>query len=819
MHIPTPLCRTTRRIHRPVQIVFLLLLLLPITASHGWSATYQPGAVSVQQTMGLYQNIPGLTSQQMQYGKTIIPRLNYNAQRILRKICVLPGINFQYAQQVLDRLSRERFTYEQVLTFEALAGLSTTDIEGGIASLDTVKQMGFDAGRAFRAFVGIRGVTARQALGILPMLNNMSSANARAAQAFFLVKGMRVDLALNGLSTIMRLRNNQAKAAEAYARIADMNPETMNDGLGLLLKLYQDDAWNARCLFTNKSLRAQEAWDWLVSYFALPTNIQEAQYDKFDAQKKSRLLQALYDGGTEVLWKINNLHAVTDQNGYEISDGTLNSWSMQQLQAKYNELQPSVRAQFGSISNGGVALLKRATAAARVQTARDLTIANAYAVMAQGSELYDSSFRNIMVPVLLARISSRYQGDLLNFLKVVDPGNLLVSDFISSCAQKGKLTEFFPTDPYKQKAILQLVASSALKNEDSILLFSATFSHLLKVLSPEARSYLISLMAEQSDAGDAAYAKLINVILQYYLQTYPELLGQSDRILISRLIVHHGAINLEQYQNTPFAEWKQDGRLGSVSMYHPDDDGRQSFASNANMLLANGYRLVVSDKYSIPPMTAAFRAETQRYLGAGLATLFQAMRNRHFAVAFTKQINGIQIVHTQFVYSDVENQMEMLKRFIHSGDEMLAQRGHSYWRSEQIIEPLTKLIEEGQVSQSDLRGKPRFLSLGSCGGVKVYTSLTRLFASSVDILATIGTGLAMINDPYNKMFFEIIASNSSSITWKNVAQQSASIFRGERGQDYLLPGSLTAILHKILDEEQQAAGGVPQKNLFERSRG
>ncbi|MDD2464652.1 MAG: hypothetical protein PHI97_11710 [Desulfobulbus sp.] len=823
MHTPTPLCQTTRRNVRPVRFFLLLLLPLVLLTPPVWSATYQPGAASVQQTVGLYQNIPGLTSQQIEYGKTAIPRMNYNAQRILRKICGLPGVNFDYAKKMIDRLNQERFTFEQVLTFEALAGLSSMDIQSGVTALDTVKQMEFDAGRAFRAFAGVQGVTAKQALGILPMLNNMSSPNARAAQAFFLVKGMRVDVALKGLSSVMRLRNNQAKAAESYAKISSMNTETMLDGLELLLKLYQDDAWNARCLFTNKSISAREAWDWLVSYFALPTNIQEAQYEKLDPRQKGILLQALYDGGTELLWKINNLHAVTDHNGYEISDGTLNSWSIQQLQAKYDELQPSVRAQFGSMSNAGkggaVALLRRATAAARVQTARDFSVANAYAIMAQGSELYDSSFREIMVPVLLARINSRYQGDLLNFLKAIDPGNQFISDFISSCAQKGKLTEFFPADPYKQKAILQLVASSALQDEDSILLFSATFSHLLKVLSPEARTFLISLMAEQSDAENAAFSKLINVILQYYLQTYPELLGQSDRILISRMIVRHGAVNLERYQITPFAQWKQDGRLGSVSMYHPDDDGRQSFASNANMLLNNGYRMVVSEQYSIPPMTAAFRAETQRYLGSGLSPLFQAMRNRHFAVAFTKQINGIQIVHTQFVYSDLENQMEMLRRFVRSGDEMLAQRGHSYWRSEQIIEPLTKLIEENQVSEYDLRSKQRFLSLGSCGGVKVYTTLTRLFASSVDILATIGTGLAMINDPYNKMFFEIIASNNSSITWKNVTQQSASIFHGERGQDYLLPGSLTAILHKILDEEQQATGKAPKKDLFERNRG
>ena len=522
----------------------------------------------------------------------------------------------------IELLGRERFTYEQVLTYEALSSLNTMDIKNGIAGLDTVKAMSFEGGRSFRAFAGMQGVTANQALSMISQLNELDDANNRAAQAFFSIKGMRVDIAQKGLPTLMRLRNNQAKAAEAYAKIPTMDTETMLDGLELIAKLYQDDAWNARCLFTNKSVTARDAWNWLVSYFALPTNVQEAQYDKLDSQQKSILLQALYEGGTEILWKINNLHAVTDQYGYEISEAALNSWSMQQLQAKFNELVPSVRARYSGFASAGrgqaVAILKQATSAARVQTARDLTIANAYAVMAQGSELYDSSFRDIMVPVLQSRIDSRFQGDLLAFLRSIDPGNRLVSDFISSCAQKGKLTVFFPTDAGKQKEILSLVASSAFQNEDSILLFSATLSHLLKVLTPDARSYLIGLMAENSEAENAAFSKLVTVILQYYLQTYPELLGPADRTLISRLIVRHGAVNLDRYQVTPFAEWKQDGRLASVSMFHPDDDGRQSFVSNANLLLSNGYKLTASQQYTIPQMTPALAAEIQRYIGSGL---------------------------------------------------------------------------------------------------------------------------------------------------------------------------------------------------------
>lgn len=771
-------------------------------------ASAQLNQASAQQTLGLYQNIPGLTSQQIEYGRAAIPRLHYNAQRILRKICALPGVNFEYAKQTIDLLGRERFTFEQVLTFEALASIGTADIKLGMASLNTVKTLSFEAGRSFRSYLGIQEVTATQAMSMISLLNNMDDYNNRAAQAFFAVKGMRLDIVHKGMPLLMRLRNNQAKAAETYAKIAGMDTETLLDGLGLIQKLYQDDAWNARCLFLDKSLAPRDAWNWLVSYFALPTNVQEAQYDKLSSQQKAVLLKALQEGATEIVWKINNLHAVTDANGYEISEATLSRYSTAQLASKFEELPASVQARFsGQLS---VAVLKQATAAARVQTARDLTVANIYAVMTQGGELYDSSFREILVPVLQARIAGRNQGDLLNFLRSIDPESRLVSDFISSCAQKGKLTVFFPTDSGRQKEILSLVAASAFQNEESILLFSATLSHLLKVLTPEARTFLITTMAQNSEAENSAFAKLINVILQYYLQTYPELLGQADRTLISRLIVHHGAVNLDRYQVTPFQEWKQDGRLGSVSMFHPDDDGRQSFVSNANLLLKSGYQLVPSQQYSVGSAPSSVQ-------GMALASLFKSMQDRHFAVAFVKKVGDVTIVHTQFVYTDKQNQMEMLERFIHSRDEMLAQRGHSYWRSEQIIEPLTKLIEEGRVTESELRDKQRFLSLGSCGGVKVYTSLTRLFASSVDILATIGTGLALINDPYNKMFFEIIASNPSTISWKNVAQQSSSIFQGERGQDYLLPGSLTAILHKILDEEQ--GSGTVTKNRFERPRG
>ena len=807
--------RLSRLCRHNLHLLVVVIIILAGTPPAARAASPQMDETSWRQTLTQFQSIPGLTGQQLEYGKTAIPKMHYNAQRIFRKICAIPGINFEQAREVMELLGKERYTFEQVQAFEALSNVGTLDIKQGLSGLTATKSMSYESSRAFRSFLAVQGISVTQALGTISLLNNMDDANNRAAQAFFAIKGMRIELALKGLPLLMRLRDNQAKAAETFAKITGMDTETMLDGLELIQKLHQDDAWNARCLFTNKNLSGKEAWNWLVSYFALPGDLQESQYDKLDGQRKSFLLQALYLGGTEVLWKINNLHAITDQDGYEISEAALNSWSMKQIQDKFDQLPPTVRGRFGGQlqgagRGGAIGILKQATSAGRMQTARDLSTANLYAVMAQGSELYDSSFREITVPVIHSRIAAKYQGDLLSFLRAVDPENRLVSDFVVSCAQKGKLTAFFPADSGKQKEILSLVATSAFRDEDSILLFSATLTPLLKSLEPEARTHLIALMSKNAEAENVAFAKLINVILQYYLTTYPELLGPADRNMISRLVVRYGAINLDKYQVTPFNEWKQDGRLNSVSMFHPDDDGRQSFVSNANLLLKSGYSLVASPQYTIKPLTPAFEQEIARWSNAGLPSLFQAMRDRHFAVAFVKKVGNVTITHTQFVYSDKENQSEMLNRFIHSKDEMLAQRGHSYWRSEQIVEPLTELIEENKVTETDLRSKQRFLSLGSCGGTKAYTNLTRLFSGSVDILATIGTGLALINDPYNKMFFEIVANNSPSITWKTTAQQTAFIFQDGRGQDYLQPGSLTAILHKIVDETKHASDTTPR---------
>jgi hypothetical protein len=106
------------------------------------------------------------------------------------------------------------------------------------------------------------------------------------------------------------------------------------------------------------------------------------------------------------------------------------------------------------------------------------------------------------------------------------------------------------------------------------------------------------------------------------------------------------------------------------------------------------------------------------------------------------------------------------------------------------------------VVPADLVSKQRFMSLGSCGGIRAYSELATFFHNKVDILATVGTGKAIINDPYNQLLFELIAARPNSLSWKEVSDQAAIIFKHGMGEEYLQPGSLPAILHKIMDQKQ-----------------
>jgi len=791
-------------------LLVALLLLLPPSAS---SAEEGPDA-AWQETVNAWSQLPCLSPDEFEFGRQVLRGLSYPSMRIVRGFSPLPGMNFAQAQDFFSLLIRHQYSFEQALTFETWCGLPGANAVLARQALELVARLDYQRCRTMAALAGVEGITARLTLETMPLILRLDEANLRAAQPALALPGLRPESALDTLGLIALLRDNQAWAAETLAQLPGLDSRRYLTALPIMRQLRQDDAWNYKKLCELPKLSPDESWFWLLGYFANPLPVQQDSYHKLSEERRRTLLAAYHAAGYQIIWKINDLHAVTDRFGQEYSQHQLSRMGAKGVVGLFDRLSPRTKSRFGSEfqqGGGSIPVLRRATAADRVQVSQDLTTANMYALLSQGSELYDSSFRDILVPIFHERLKNEYRGDLLALLRHVDPANARVSDFIVSLAQKGKLTALLPQDPSRQRQVLELVLGSAFENEQSLLLFSATFMPLLEALQPEIRSLLIARMSDLGRAPSSVFARQILLILQFYLHEYPELLSSGDQQRIGALLREQGSIDLSRYLVTPFASWKADGRLSSLSIFHPDDDGGSSFVSNANTLMAGGYRPRLSRAYTDDDTGTAARRQAEelvsavaRQPGGNLGRLFNAMLNNHFQIDFVKELGGLTISHTVAVYHDEEEQRRLLLEFLEGGHEMFAQRGHSYWRGEQLIDPIEQLIKQGRANGDSFRKQRRFLSLGSCGGIKVYTKLHQLFQGQADILATIGTGLANINDPYNRTFFEVIATSSGDSSWKHVAAKSAAIFGKGYGRDYLQPGSLPAILHKLLDEERPA---------------
>ncbi len=276
------------------------------------------------------------------------------------------------------------------------------------------------------------------------------------------------------------------------------------------------------------------------------------------------------------------------------------------------------------------------------------------------------------------------------------------------------------------------------------------------------------------------------------------------------MIAKYGYIELNRLTATAFQEWKRDGKLQSLSIFQSDDDGRESFFSNCRTLLNSGYKPRLSNSYSLLSEDSSILATSYRITKSinaqptnGLVELYRLLARHSIVIDWVKRVNNIEIVHSVFIYQGEMAQQRLLKQFIKKGHEMFAQRGHSYWRKEQLFDPITELVQSGSINDQDLLAKQRFISIGSCGGIRAYSELNHLFKNNVDILATVGSGKSIINDPYNQRFFEIIAKAPDTISWKEVAAKTFHIFKQGMGEEYLQPGGLPAILHKIKDMKQQ----------------
>ncbi len=768
-----------------------------------------------RKTVEAFSAVVGADEELLNYNKSLIRGLDYTHKRALRAFSQLEMLCPEELVTVLQKLYGTAIRFDDLLLLEHFVLLEDADIDLAWEFLEKLGSLGFSKRRVMTPFTDIYVLSAPELLAYVDQVKAMAEPAAWALKAFLALPEQSVSAIDRAMQSLVQMNDKQQWAAEECCKLKGMTAPKGLELLALLSPLSKIDAWNAKGLF-KQEVTPEQAHSWLRYYFAEDQEQKEWLFFGRSAEEKAVLLKGLAEASDYVTWKINDLHSVTNERGQEISSATLNGASRGFLERLWRRLDSKVRQKYASSfykgldqgkKSAAIKVLRSATGKARVQAGLDSTTMHIYILLSKGSELYDSSFRDILVPILNDRIAKRFQGNLLRFLLEVDPENNHVSDFIISLAQRGKLAVFFPEDAAEQERVLDLVTQSAFQDEHSLILFSATFMKLLETIEPKTRSYLIEQMLSAIREQNTVFSVQLRVILQYYLEYYTEFVDDVDKIRIRMMMYEYGAVPLDYYTRTAFKEWKADGRLSSLSVFHDDDDGRQSYLSNCHYLSSKGYRPRVSGFYSLgaSPESMSQAVALVRSYGKSpsqsLRSMFRLQIQNPLLMDWVKTINGIEVSHSVFVFQGEMVQQDLLQQFLLGDHEMFAQRGHSYWRSEQLITPIAELLKKGTVTEEDLGRKQRFMSLGSCGGIRAYSELAGLFNNKVDILATVGTGKAVVNNPYNQFLFEAVANSDTLLSWDDVADKSSKIFTRGLGEDYLQPGSLPAILHKIMDEK------------------
>ncbi|WP_028578847.1 hypothetical protein [Desulfogranum japonicum] len=758
------------------------------------AASLQLANNSWEQTARLYQKNDCLTSEQKAYGREILKGLSYNSQRVFRKICHIRPLSFSQCQETWSLLITTPYTYEQVLCFEKWMDLGVEEWELAIKGLRAIHGLTLDSGPVFQALLTLADITPGRALDFIENLKSLSDSALIALAAMPPVHDMTAAFVAEKIPQVSQLNICQAQAFAALATIKHMNSDRIHGMLTSTAAMPQEICWFAEALFQSPDMHPAEAENWLFNYCMLPLKAREQKYLSLSNQEKKLLLAAMAKGNRYLARALNNLHTVTNRFGQELSYLALMQHGLEDLCSQFLQLpretvlhyqHPFEQAKKSGSRSSMARLLIEATATARKQLAENLTTARIYMLLTQGDILYDSSYRDILVPILRERIETSFASDVLQAFSQLDPSQQYLSDFITANAQKGTLSDFFPTESSKQKELFEHIMRPALENVANLISFSVNIPSLMEIAGPEARTFLISQLVRCAQLDNAS-APYCTIILAYLKSHHIDWLTAKGRTLLLPLGPHLETINLDSFQRTPFSSWKSDNELQALSLFYPDADGRQSFLSFVNLLQQNGY--------SVQPHT-----------GPGNKDVFSLLQNQATMISYHKQVSKVNIIHRLSVYAGEKSQKELLLHFLKNGGEIIAQRGHSYWREEQLLRPLTTIHEQLAEHAITLPNAERFVTLGSCGGMKVYTDVTQLLNGNVSIMATTGTGQARINNSFMVYFPELVAASTKETGWDDIAKATAHIFPDRKRQIYVQPGSLPAILHKIQFPPQRLA--------------
>ena len=820
IHIMRDQLKQTTRSCLPHLIILLWFLLF-------WPSGLQAGGAQ-DRAIDVFSKIPGITKVHLEKGKELIPHLDYFNTRVFRSLCKLPDVTAPEVLEILPGLSKEPITFYHLELFELFSSLDEVTWEFALQGLQEIKELEFSSVLVASSLKNVSSITPGQFLDIIQNIRRLNDPARWALKSFFEIKGQTAEKAAQGMELIMLLSYDQCWAAEKNNIIPNISVDEALKNIMAIRLVPPADIKNVRALFALPGMTGPEAYYWLDTYFVKQQEEKNALYQSLRSDQKSILLRVFYQASELIIRDINNLHSITDINEMEIAASSLVSYSFEKLKVMLERLPPAIvekyAPRFAGLAeqgnkSGSINILRHATSEARITTARQCSAANIYILLSRVTILYDSSFRNILLPELRKHIEKGYGGSLYGFLQVMDPENIYVSKFISSLAQKGKLAMFFPSKVKEQEAILELVSGSAFRDEDSLIFFAASFVKFFNIVKPEARHILLDNMISSARDENAIFSQQIRIILQYYMEEQPELLGDDVIEQIKSILKTYGTVALSEYAKTPFVEWREDGVLSAVAVFNSDDDGRSSFLSNCRYLLKNGYLPRISRSFFQDELNdnrkqtlVTLLDDLGRKKSGSLENLFSFLSNTPVAIDLVKTVNSLEITHSICIYQNNDTQKKLLEEFINGDHEMFIHRGHSYWLDNHLLIPLREIVQTEKVSRERMAGKQRFFSIGSCGAINNYSELTRIFCNKIDLLGSLGSGKTRVNNLYNLFLFETVAAGPIDISWKEVDRRSSFVFKGDGRSSYLSPGSLPAILYKIIGEGRCWFRKVQKKN-------
>lgn len=733
---------------------------------------------------------------------------SYGQAQIARKIAAAAPDSVSAATvfTVWRKIAGTKISYKAAELLGRLYELQGVDPAQAMSLLEKISPMPHRALKTLELLVQHAHVTACFPDGLLSLLISMKDTAHWAARQYFSRVPPQPDRLVADLAAINGLSPNSAVALEACLEKADGSFAQPTVLLSLLSGHRDAAAWAVATLCRTSRRSLTEEIGFAQSFLLQPPEERTTRYLAMSDPEKSFALH-LYEkavGWTE--GRLNRLHAVTDGIGAEFSDNFLFVMSVDELQELFHDLAGNAatpltmemeRARQEQDRKAMVRLLKKIAHDTRRALVRRLSDVELYVLLAAGNHLYDSSFRDVVVPELLARPVAR--GGIIAVAEKVDPAGSYLDQAVTNLARRGVLLRFLGKSPAEEKKTVHRINAIAFSSVEGVLDFSVSLERIVPVLSPDARLLLVKGLADAAvNRDDPTLRQLLATMAAFFQQ---ELHRQGKNSAgISRILASLSSKSL--VPSAPFASWVADGTIRGLSVFQADDDGWRSFVGFCRELLQRGYRpeMAVDFPHAVETAydhelraTVAQLSETKPHL---LRLVHRLLYYGGGAVDFVRDRKGVKLVQTVSLNLGEERQQQVLRWYLSGGIEILSQRGHSYWRGSQILAPMEEIRQANRLPVPDAAPR-RFISLGSCGSMKAYWQTVRLFDGSADVLATVGVGASRVNDLFTIQLAEFAAAHPAS-TWNDAREKLAPVFDRWHGRGYIAPGNLPYYLGRTL---------------------